>query len=137
MRFFLFGGMLLFLSACSGTPFTKSLSLHPQSQEQERDQGPDQELFVAALDQFSANNKLELMDDLVLRYPDSVWATYAETISLYARELDTRKDQLTTAQSENQQQLVEIEALKQENRQLTETIDKLKSLLIELEQRPH
>lgn len=129
MRFVVICGLLL-LTACSGAPFSKSLSPHPQSQMQDR------ELFIAAFNQFSTSNKLELMEDLKQRYPDSIWSSYAETITLYASELDTCNTQAADAQTQNQQLLAELAVAKQENRQLSEKIEQLKKLLIELEQRP-
>lgn len=130
MRFIVLSTLLLLLAACTGAPFTKSLSLHPKSQLH------DQELFIAALDQFSASNKLELMDELRQRFPDSVWAEHAETITLYARELDNRKAQLSALEEKTLLLNDELAALKQENLLLNEKIEQLKTLLIELEQRP-
>jgi len=131
MKFIVICGLLL-LTACSSAPFSKSLNPHPQSQMQVQ----DQELFVAALEQFSTSNNLELMADLKQRYPDSIWAAYAETITQHVSELDTCRVQSDSAQVKNQQLLVELEVANQENQQLSEKIEQLKKLLIELEQRP-
>ncbi len=120
---------LLLLTACSGTHLSKNLNFSPL-------QSAEQKLFITALDQYSATSDLTLMDDLRLRYPDSIWATRAETIATRARELNDLKTQLHGIQTEDQQLLDQLAALKQENLQLAEQIAQLKALLIELEQRP-
>ena len=122
--------LLGFLAACTTPTFTKEMSPHPQMQMSE------QELFIAALDQFSATNKLEMIEAFRQQYPDSSLAPYAETISLYAQELDARKEQLTTLEQEHQLLQAQLAVAKQENKQLSEKIEQLKKLLIELEQRP-
>jgi len=113
----------------------------------------EQLLFSQALDQFSSSNRLELLKQLRDDYPDSPWGRRAETIILYAQELDNRKEQLVALRDQyehlkqEKEQLTalsdENELLKQDNirlrqetQQLIEKIEQLKGLLIELENRP-
>lgn len=131
MRFILLLCVFWGLAGCAYVPFGKSLKLHPQQY-----QIQEEELFHAALDEFSVTNKLDLMQQFLQQYPDSEIAVPAETIILYARELDTRKAQLTAEREENQRLAAELDSLKQENVHLNEKIEQLKILLIELEQRP-
>lgn len=119
---------LMFLTACAGVPFSKEMTPHPRPLEQER--------FVAALDQFSATGKLDLMIEFTQSCPDSSWTVYADAISLCGRDLSASKSQLTELEMKNQQLSSELASLKQENLQLAEKIEQLKKLLIELEQRP-
>jgi len=137
--------LLCLLAACATSPFipTREMSPHPQPELRER------EAFIAALDQFAATNRLELLTTFQQEYPDSSLKPYADTIKRYARELDNRKAQLAELQVEQQelqveqqelQQELEVaqrknQRLKEENLQLEEKIDQLKKLLIELEQR--
>ena len=120
------------LTACNSGPFAKSLKPYPSQASQPQ----GEELFLAALDQFSATNKLDLMQQLKQQSPDSVWAKRAETIILYARELDTRKQQLDNEREEKNRLIAEVDLFRQENLKLQEQIKQLKVLLIELEQRP-
>jgi hypothetical protein len=96
----------------------------------------EQQLFNKGLDQFSSSNRVDLLRQLQDDYPDSVWAQRAETIILYARELDKRKEQITTQHNENELVKQENTELRQENQQLSEKIEQLKGLLIEQENRP-
>jgi FtsZ-binding cell division protein ZapB len=139
MRFIVALWLLCLLTACATAPFTitREMNPHPQPELQE------QEAFIAALDQFSATNKLERMISFQQDFPNSNLAAYAETINLYAEELDVRKTQVETLQQEQQELHLQLEAvrqknqqLKEENLQLDEKIEQLKKLLIELEERP-
>ena len=78
------------------------------------------------------------------------WARRAETIVLYALEVERRKEQLNKKREDidwsnrelevykekNRLLAQEIETTKVENEQLKEQIEQLKVLLIQLEQRP-
>lgn len=92
--------------------------------------------FINGVDQLSTSNRVELLQQLQQDAPDSPWGQRAQTIILYARELDSRKQQLTELREEDERLKQEIDDLRQENQQLTEMIDQLKGLLIEQENRP-
>ncbi len=138
MRFIVALGLLFLLAACATSPFTMTREMNPHPQPELR----EREAFIAALDQFSATNRLELLAAFQRDYPGSSLKPYADTISRYARELDNRKAQLGELQVEQQELQLQLEAaqqknqrLKEENLQLDEKIEQLKKLLIELEQR--
>jgi hypothetical protein len=125
MKIVLFPCLFFFLSACATVPFTKSMTPHPQ----QKSAMQPQEMFHAAMGDYSASKNLELMFQLQKQYPDSNWADHAETIILLAREVSQ------LAEDKNQS-AAELDILTQENIKLNEKIEQLKSLLIELEQRP-
>ncbi|MBN1959190.1 MAG: hypothetical protein JXQ81_03485 [Desulfuromonadales bacterium] len=127
---------------------TSCTALLPRLQKQAVPQ--DQVAFSRAFDEFRASHGIDQLQRFKQDYPDSDWAQRAETIILYALELDRRKIQLEesrTAQQQLQQKLnqeeaaqhdlqQQIEALSLTNQQLTEQIEQLKGLLIQLEKRP-
>ena len=82
----------------------------------------DQQDFYLAFDEFQESHQIDSLQKLKLDYPDSIWAVRAETIILYSQELDQCKAQ--------------IEQLGKSEQQLTEQIEQLKSLLIQLEKHP-
>jgi len=94
----------------------------------------DQQSFTLAFEDFQKTHRLDGLHQLMVDFPDSVWASRAETIILYSQELDQRKAQNEQLRKLEQQQALEIEELKIQNQQLTEKIDQFKSLLIESEQ---
>jgi hypothetical protein len=96
----------------------------------------DQQNFALAFEEFQKTNRLDGLRKLRADFPDSVWASRAETIILYSQELDQRKDQNEKLRELEEQQAAEIEELKILNRQLTEKIEQFKSLLIQSEQHP-
>ena len=89
----------------------------------------EQVLFNEALDQLSATHSLAGLKGFQERFAESPWGERAETIVLYVEEVNQRKAQLEQVRNEQLQ-------LQAENQQLIEKIEQLKSLLIELEQRP-
>lgn len=89
----------------------------------------EQVLFSAALDQLSATHSLAGLKSFQERYSESLWGERAETIVLYVEEVNQRKAQLEQLRNEQLQ-------LQADNKQLIEKIEQLKTLLIELEQRP-
>ena len=89
----------------------------------------EQVLFSAALDQLSATHSLAGLKGFQERYSESLWGERAETIVLYVEEVNQRKLQLDQLRNEQQR-------LQAENQLLIEKIEQLKTLLIELEQRP-
>ena len=116
---------LLLVAGCSLVPIEKTCSTPPE-----------EVFFLRAVDDFSATDKVELLEQIRKEYPDTAWAIRAETIIAYARELDTRKAQLAAETAEKQQLATDLDRIKRKNRQLEEKIGQLKKLLIELEQRP-
>ena len=103
----------------------------------------DLESFSRALDSFQITNRITELQQFISDFPDSSWAPRAETIVLYAQELDQRKQQIAALREKNQQQEaaldqqeLDLQSLQQENQQLVQTIEQLKGLLIQLEQHP-
>ncbi len=96
----------------------------------------DQQAFCLAFEEFQESHKIEGLQKLQDDFPDSVWASRAETIILYSRELDLRKGQNKKLREAEKQRTDELEQLKEQNRQLTEKIDQLTGLLIQSEQHP-
>jgi len=123
MKLFGMAVLLCFLAACSGAPFSKNLTPHSQSNV------PEQDLFIAALDQFVATQQYDLLETLQRQSPGSVWGRYAKTLLKNTLALEQKSTELMTV-------TVERDRLQQENLQLIEKIEQLKTLLIELEQRP-
>lgn len=109
----------------------------------------DQSSFSQAMDNFRATHRIEQLRQFKKDYPDSPWAARAETLILYAMELDQRKTELEKNMSVLAQRERELKALGQDhleltqeneelnqiNQQLTQQIEQLKGLLIQLEQR--
>ena len=110
----------------------------------------DQQSFSLAFDSFQATNQIDRLQKFTTDYPDSIWASRAETIILYSQELDQRKLQVEKLRKAEGQKVLEleqlkkfkqqstekIESLKKLNQQLAETIEQLKSSLIQSEKRP-
>jgi len=125
MRFLILIGIYsLVLAGCTILPLTSTQEARQEEQ-----------LFIKALDQFSAKNRVELLQQVQDDYPDSPWGRRAETIVLYAQELDKRKEQLAAQREEDDRLKQELEGLRQENQQLKEMIEQLKGLLINQENR--
>jgi len=97
---------------------------------------PDQLAFEEAYGTFQQTNRVMILENFIAAYPDSPWAGRAQTLVLYARELEQRKEQLKQQETSLKEQEASLKTLSQENLKLTETIDSLKGSLIELEQRP-
>jgi chromosome segregation ATPase len=119
------------LSACSMIQIPRTITQH-QAQHQ----------FIEALDEFSETNRVSLLKQLQLDYPDGVWYTRAETIILTVQELENRKRQVENLRQEKlelQQHLQRLEndlsLLQADNQQMNEKLEQLKSVLIDLEQR--
>jgi predicted nuclease with TOPRIM domain len=93
-------------------------------------------LFSRALDQFSASNRVESLQEFQQNFPDSPWGRRAETIVRTARELADRKEQLAAKGQAETLLQQKLDGLRQENQQLTEQLEQLKGLLIQLENRP-
>ena len=96
----------------------------------------DQQNFSLAFEDFQTNHQLDGFRMFLVDFPDSVWASRAETIILYSQELDQRKAQNEKLRELERQHVLEIEQLKILNQQLTEKIEQFKSLLIQSEQHP-
>jgi len=96
----------------------------------------DQQNFSLAFEDFQTNHQLDGFRMLMVDFPDSVWASRAETIILYSQELNQRKAQNQKLRESERQQILEIEQLKIMNQQLSEKIEQFKSLLIQSEQHP-
>lgn len=96
----------------------------------------DQQNFVQAFEDFQATHRLNKLRKLIVDFPDSVWASRAETIILYSQEVEQRKAQNEKLTETVQQQALEMEQLEKLNQQLTEKLEQFKSLLIQSEQHP-
>lgn len=139
-RVYLLIGIVFFVSGCSPLLTELRQSEAPQ----------DQAAFARTIDAFGKSHKVSLLKQFQQNYPDSPWARRAETIVLYALEVERRKEQLNKKREDidwsnrelevykekNRLLAQEIETTKVENEQLKEQIEQLKVLLIQLEQRP-
>jgi len=110
----------------------------------------DQQGFCLAFEEFQESHRIDNLKKLTVDFPDSVWASRAETIILYSQELDQRKQENKKLRESAQQQTLELEQLGKRNQQLkiktveqnklnqqlAEQIAQLKSLLIQLEKHP-
>ncbi len=96
----------------------------------------DQQSFTCAFEDFQKTHRLDGLRKFIVEFPDSVWASRAETIILYSQELYQRKAQNEKLRELERQQAAEIEELKILNQQLTEKIEQFKTLLIQLERHP-
>lgn len=95
----------------------------------------DQQNFTLAFDTFQKTHRLGSLQKLKQDFPNSPWAARAETIILYAQELDQRKTELEKNRSTLETLEQENLELKQDNDKLTQQIEQLKGLLIQLENR--
>ncbi|MDX2480578.1 MAG: hypothetical protein QNK24_09610 [Desulfuromusa sp.] len=125
--------MKLFFSILIPLFFTGCAVLYPQPKQAVL---LDQQHFSLAFDEFQENHRLDSLQQLKVDFPNSVWAARAETIILYSQELDQRKAQNEKLRESERVQTLELEQLKKLNQQLSEQLEQLKSLLIELEQHP-
>lgn len=110
----------------------------------------DQQDFCQAFDEFQESNSIDAFQKLVVDFPESVWAARAETIILYAQELEQQKVQneqlrrLEQQQSRDLEQQIKLnkkltvktEQLGKLNQELTDKIEQFKSLLIKSEKHP-
>ncbi len=121
--------LAIFVSAISACSLVQKIPVPmPRSQVEHR--------FIEALDEFSETNRVVLLKQLQRDYPDSVWRTRAQTIILYAQELDNRKRQIEILRKDKEQQAADIAELQKENQELTEKLEQLKGVLIEVENQP-
>ena len=111
---------------------------------------PDRQEFCQAFDEFQESHQIDAFRKLVADFPESVWAARAETIILYAQELEQQKVQneqlrrLEQQQSRdlehqiklNKQLTVKTEQLGKLNQELTDKIEQFKRLLIKSEKHP-
>jgi len=124
MRFVISCGLLVLLTACSG-PYLKDFN--PRSSAEK--------LFVAGLEDFSSRGGLKKLEKVEARYPRSKWAGYAASILSAQQAVKTEQAISAENAQANAELSSQLDALRQENLQLNETIEQLKKLLIELEQR--
>ena len=129
--------LLLFVFACWLAGCTAVLPVQKQAVPQ------DLTAFAEAFDMFQTSNRYTGLQQFMQDYPNSAWAVRAGTIVLYAQELDQRKQQIADLRGNCEQQELaldqqeqDLQDLQRENQQLAETIEQLKGLLIQLEQRP-
>ncbi len=127
--------------------FTGCAVLYPQPKQAVLQ---DQQDFCLAFAEFQESHRIDNLQKLTKDFPDSVWASRAETIILYSKELDQRKLVNKRLRESAQQQTLELEQLKKLNQQLKgkiaeqnklsqqlmEQIEQLKSLLIQSEKHP-
>ncbi|RLB73850.1 MAG: hypothetical protein DRH07_00355 [Deltaproteobacteria bacterium] len=111
---------------------------------------PDRQEFCQAFDEFQESHQIDAFQKLVADFPESIWASRAETIILYSQEIEQRKeqnDQLLKSEQQhsldlehlielNKQLTVKTEQLGKLNQELTDKIEQLKTLLIQSEKHP-
>jgi hypothetical protein len=129
MRSFLFI-LLLLLPACTTNPFSRNLQPSPLISKP-----PEAERFLAALEHLSTTNSIAQLERFRQKNPSSIWARQAENLINLVQAGEHCASLRVAEQQEKSQLEAEQERLQQENLQLSETIDKLKVLLIELEGR--
>lgn len=95
----------------------------------------DQQDFDQILDVFLATGDPAGLDQYLVDYPHGDHHTRAQALSLFAHELQQCRNQSAELMSSDRSRLETIAALEEKNRLLHETIEQLKSLLIQLEQR--
>ena len=122
MRFLLITALALLLPACSVMQIPESIS-HHQAERQ----------FIDALDEFSETSRTEQLRQFQRNYPNDPWHTRAESILLYAKELYKRKRQIETLRQDKERLEEEIAGLQGTNQRLTEKLEQLKGVLIEVE----
>ncbi len=115
----------LCLSACSAMQIPVKMTVNGAEKQ-----------FIKALDDFSETNRVELLRQLQRDYPNGAWYNRAQTIILYAQELDNRKLQIDSLRKEKEQQAKKVTQLEITNQELTEKLEQLKGVLIEVEQQP-
>ena len=119
--------LLFFVVAITGC--SQFLPINRIDAQQEQLRLAEQEDFTLALDILAEEQSVRGLREFRQRYLKGAWAERAAAILLYDEELYLRKQQLERLRAEQQ-------AIQVENQQLLEKIEKLKRLLIELEQRP-
>ncbi len=103
--------------------------------------------FEQAFSQFETKHSSAELESFVATYPNSPWAARANSVLNCVNDIEQRNARLQKMQAANQelenkisqlkkQHKEQLNELKNENGQLTETIEQLKGSLIELEQRP-
>lgn len=95
----------------------------------------EQESFDHYLELFLATGDPAGLDLYVAEHPGSSHRARAQALSLIAHELQQCRDEALSLVSASQSSLEKIDALEEKNRRLNETIEQLKSLLIQQEQR--
>ena len=110
----------------------------------------DQQDFCQAFTEFQNSRSITGFQKLLADFPESIWSARAETIILYAQELDRQKGQNEELHNSVRQQSLDLEQLtklnhqlndenehlRELNQQLADKIEQLKSLLIQSEKHP-
>jgi hypothetical protein len=89
---------------------------------------PEHQLFLQAVDETSSAAPGTALDTLRRNYPDSPWTAKAQALADLNRTREALEIKVQTLQQDKNRLL-------QENRKLKEDLDKLKKLVIEMEQR--
>lgn len=111
---------------------------------------PEQDAFIQGVDAFRSGQGTQALKAVTTQYPDSVWSARAAFLVELQRRSEAaaadvthqqeRAAQRTERIAELEERVAEqdtrIERFSQDNRELAETIEQLKGLLIELEQQP-
>lgn len=95
----------------------------------------DQRDFDRHLELFLATGDPASLDQYVAEHPPGNHRSRAQALSLFAHELQQCRKQSAELVAASRSNLEMIDGLEEKNRQLLETIEQLKSLLIQLEQR--
>ncbi len=137
-RWFFFLLVSVVLAGCQG--------LHLQQK------GPltEAESFAKGLDQYIETGDLQPLKMLPKEYPDGAWGPRAELVVRLAEQQEQlvadKQKTIGVKEAEQKQQALqkdqeltrcdnEVTALKENNQELTKTIDQLKKLLIDMESR--
>jgi len=96
----------------------------------------EQDVFGDALDTFQKTASTVALEKFKAAYPDSLWADRADGLIGSAKKLAQYRKKLETLQKSGVAQKDQIDQLKKTNQQLTQQLQQLKRLLIELEKHP-
>jgi hypothetical protein len=122
--------LVFFLGGCA--PLCSQFEAQPQKVPVP----PDQLAFERAFGTFQHAAQLSALEDFISVYPDSVWASRARSVVLCAQDVALQKERLKGQEDIISEQIAKIRQLRHENARLVETIEQLKSSLIEIEKRP-
>ena len=129
MRFLLFLLLALLLSACSSFSLPESFpGVRAERQ------------YIHALDAYFETKEISLLQQFKRDYPVEPWSSRVDKVLLHIRELENRKRQIAELQQARQRQAQEVARLQAANqrlteqvRELTEKLEQLKGVLIDVE----
>lgn len=122
--------LLGLLTACT-SPFSPSLKPHPQSQTELS----QQRLFFTTVDQYIADGRTDILQQLQPSVPVSACENYAVRLLQLAEKKVVLEAELRQEKNRREKQQSELAELTEQNAQLTKQIEQLKKLLIEFERK--